>query len=223
MGCFLFRGFQNMRSMRRRALSGMLVTALVFSAAAPALAQAAPTNLGTFKAWTAWKGADEYGTICFISAAPDTMEPKEVNGKPINRDPAHFLVIHREKAPAINADGTAAKDAKGNPVFKKVRNEVQTLVGYPMKPTSDSFTHSADIDGKAYSMKSIPDDPATTIIDSEAAWLASVDDEAGFVAALKNGTKLVVHGTSLKGTKTSDTYSLGGATAAMAAIDKACP
>ena len=46
MGCFLFRGFQNMRSMRRRALSGMLVTALVFSAAAPALAQAAENALG---------------------------------------------------------------------------------------------------------------------------------------------------------------------------------
>ena len=38
MGCFLFRGFQNMRSMRRRALSGMLVTALVFSVGATVLA-----------------------------------------------------------------------------------------------------------------------------------------------------------------------------------------
>lgn len=212
-----------MTLLRRRALTGLMAGALILSAAVPALAQAAPTNLGTFKAWTAWKGADEYGAICFISAAPDSMEPKEVNGKPINRDPAHFLVIHREKAPAINADGSAAKDAKGNPVFRKVRNEVQTLVGYPMKPTTDSFTHAALIDGKSWPMKSIPDDPATTITDSEAAWLASVDDEPAFVAALKNGTKLVVNGTSLKGTKTTDSYSLGGVTAAMAAIDKACP
>jgi hypothetical protein len=208
--------------MRHRVLTGLMATALAL-AAAPALAQAAPTNLGTFKAWTAWQGTDEYGKICFVSAAPDTSEPTQVNGKPINRDPAHFLIIHRDKAPAINADGSAAKDAKGNPVFRKVRNEVQTLMGYPLQPTSDSFTHSADVDGKSYPMKSIPDDPATPIKDNEAAWLASMDDEAGFVAALKKGSKLVVHGTSAKGTKTTDTYSLGGVTAAMDAIDKACP
>jgi len=210
-----------MTSMRHGLLTGLMATALVLSAA-PAFAQAAPTNLGTFKAWTAWQGADEYGKICFVSAAPDTMEPTQVNGKPVNRDPAHFLIIHRDKAPAINADGTAAKDAKGNPVFRKVRNEVQTQVGYPMKPTTDSFTHSAVIDGKAYAMKSVADDPATKLVESGAAWLASVDDEAGFVAALKAGTKLVVNGTSAKGTKTIDTYSLAGITAAMDAIDKAC-
>ena len=209
--------------MRRRVFSGLMATALLTLSAAPVFAQAAPTDLGTFKAWTAWKGADEYGAICFISAAPDTSEPREVGGKPINRDPPHFLIIHRDKAPAINADGTAAKDANGQPVFRKVRNEVQTLVGYPMKPTSDSFFHRAEVDGKVYPMKSIPDDPATSITDSEAAWLASMDDESGFVTALKAGTKLVVKGTSGRGTETTDTYSLAGVTAAMAAIDKACP
>ncbi len=208
--------------MRRRLFTGMMATALAFSAA-PAFAQAAPTNLGSFKTWTAWQGADDYGRICFISAAPDTSEPTQVNGKPIVRDPVHFLVIHRDKAPAINADGTAAKDKAGKPVFRKVRNEVQTLVGYPMQPTSDSFTHSAEVDGKAWPMKSIPDDPSTSIKDNEAAWLASMDDEAGFVASLKKGSKLVVHGTSTKGTKTTDTYSLAGVTAAMDSIDKACP
>jgi hypothetical protein len=211
-----------MTSLRRRFLTGIMAGALI-AAAGPALAQAAPTNLGTFKAWTAWQGADEYGKICFVSAAPDKSEPTEVNGKPINRDPPHFLIIHRDKAPAINADGTAAKDKDGKPVFRKVRNEVQTLIGYPMQPTSDSFFHSAAINGKSWPMKSIPDDPATPIKDSEAAWLASMDDEAGFVAALKKGTTLVVSGTSIKGTKTTDTYSLGGITAAMDAIDKACP
>ena len=212
-----------MTSMRRRIISGLIATAVLCAAAAPALAQTAPKDLGTFKAWTAWQGADEYGKICFISAAPDDSQPTQVNGKPISRDPPHFLIIHRDKAPAINPDGTAAKDKNGAAVFRKVRNEVQTLIGYPMQPTSDSFFHAADIDGKSWPMKSIPDDPATAIKDSEAAWLASMEDETKFVAALKNGTKLVVRGTSAKGTKTTDTYSLSGVTAAMAAIDKACP
>lgn len=209
--------------MRRRVLTGLMATALIGASAVPVLAQAAPTDLGTFKSWTAWKGADEYGAICFISAAPEDSQPKEVNGTPINRDPPHFLVIHRERAPAINADGTAAKDANGQPVFRKVRNEVQTLVGYPMRATTDSFFHAAIVDGKSYPMKSIPDDPATSITDSEAAWLASMDDESGFVTSLKAGSKLVVKGTSGRGTQTTDTYSLAGVTAAMDAIDKACP
>jgi Invasion associated locus B (IalB) protein len=211
-----------MTSLHRRVLAGLMATALV-ALVSPAFAQAAPTNLGAFKAWTAWQGTDENGKICFISASPDKSDPTQINGKPIVRDPPHFLIIHRDKAPAINADGTAAKDKNGNPVFKKVRNEVQTLIGYPLQPTSDSFTHSASIDGKSYPMKSIPDDPSTPNKDNEAAWLASMNDESGFVAALKKGTSLVVTGTSLRGTKTTDTYSLGGVTQAMAAIDKACP
>jgi hypothetical protein len=211
-----------MTPMRRRLLTGLLALALG-GLAAPALAQTAPTNLGTFKGWTAWTGQDEYAKICFVSAAPDSSAPTQVNGKPIVRDPPHFLIIHRDKAPAVNPDGTAAKDKAGNPQFRKVRNEVQTLVGYPLQPTSDSFFHSASIDGKSWNMKSIADDPATPIKDNEAAWLASMGDEAGFVAALKSGSKLIVGGTSLKGTKTTDTYSLAGITAALTAIDKACP
>ena len=83
--------------------------------------------------------------------------------------------------------------------------------------------HQAIVDGKAYPMKSIADDPGTNIVDSEAAWLASTDDEAGFVGALKAGSQLVVKGTSGRGTETTDTYSLSGITAAMQAIDAACP
>jgi hypothetical protein len=215
-----------MISMRRRLLSGLMATALVAGGAIPALAQAKPEQLGTFTAWTAWKANDGYGTICFVSAAPESTSPKQTaDGTPINRDPPSFLVLHREKAPAVNPDGTASKDANGAQIFRKVRNEVQTLVGYPMRPTTDSFFHSATVDGKRYAMRSIPDDASTAgTNESEGAWLASTDDEAGFVAALKAGSKLSVVGTSNRsGIELTDTYSLSGFTAAMAAIDKACP
>jgi hypothetical protein len=214
-----------MISMRRRVLSGLLATALLTACAAPGLAQSQPESLGTFKAWTAWKASDGYGAMCFVSSAPEDSSPKQTaDGTPIKRDPANFLVLHREKAPAINPDGTAAKDAAGSPVFRKARNEVQTLVGYPMRPTSDTFFHSATVDGKRYAMRSIPDDASTNSNESEGAWLASTEDEPGFVEALKAGTKLTVTGTSNRsGLELSDTYSLGGFTAAIAAIDKACP
>ena len=212
--------------MRRRVFSGLMATALLTVAAVPVHAQSQPEGLGTFKAWTAWKANDGYGAMCFVSAAPEDSSPKQTaDGTPIKRDPANFLVLHREKAPAINADGTAAKDASGAQVFRKSRNEVQTLVGYPMRPTSDSFFHSAAVDGKRYAMRSIPDDASTAgTNESEGAWLASTEDEPGFVEALKAGTTLTVTGTSNRsGLELSDTYSLSGFTAAMAAIDAACP
>src|SRR5579863_1212568 len=130
-GHVLFRGVQSMTQIGRRTISGMLAIALAGSASvAPVLAQAqssaqapaaaaapgAPTNLGTFKDWTAWQGNDAYGRICFVSASPDKSDPTTVNGKPIVRDPPHFLVIHRDKAPAVTASGSAAKDKSGNPI-----------------------------------------------------------------------------------------------------------
>ena len=71
---------------------------------------------------------------------------------------------------------------------------------------------SATIDGKTFPM----------VTDGEGAWLADTSGEAGFVEAMKAGSNLIVKGTSQRGTNTTDTYSLGGVTAAMQEIDKAC-
>lgn len=154
------------------------------AASTAAASSAAPTSIGVFKSWTAWKGTDANGLICYISAEPTTSVPTG-----LNRDPVHFLVVHRK------ALGT--------------KNEVQTLIGYPLKKDSKP---SASIDGKTYPM----------IADGTGAWLASAADEPGFVAKLKSGKSLVVKGTSQRGTDTTDTYTLSGSTQAMAAIDKAC-
>lgn len=163
---------------------GLAVAALM--AAAPAAnAQQAATELGTFNAWTAWKATDASGLICYISAAPQSSEPAGAN-----RDPIHFMIIHRK--------GMGTK------------NEVQTIIGYPYNATDAKA--SAAIDGRSYPM----------VVEGSAGWLASTGDEGGFVAAFKAGSTLVVKGTSQRGTNTTDTYSLSGATAAMKAIDAAC-
>ena len=143
------------------------------------------TELGTFNAWTAWQATDASGLICYISAAPQASEPAGAN-----RDPIHFMIIHRK--------GMGTK------------NEVQTIIGYPYNATDAKA--SASIDGKSYPM----------VTEGSAAWLASTGDETGFVQAFKAGTKLQIKGTSQRGTNTTDSYSLSGATAAMNAIDAAC-
>lgn len=48
------------------------------------------------------------------------------------------------------------------------------------------------------------------------------EDEAGFIAAMRAGSEMVVKGTSARGTETTDTYSLSGFTAANRAINEAC-
>jgi invasion protein IalB len=167
-------------------VGGLLASAPALAAAAkPAAAAAAgPTSIGTFKAWTAWTGQDASGLICYVSAEPSASKPTG-----LNRDPVHFLVVHRKGL------GT--------------RNEVQTLIGYPIKKDSKP---AANLDGKSYPM----------IAEGSGAWLASTADETGFVAALEKGSTLTVTGTSQRGTQTTDTYSLSGVTAAMQAVDKAC-
>lgn len=166
-------------------VKGLCVSGLIAAQflAGAALAQEA-TSLGTFKFWTAWKSTDANGTICYVSSQPQDSQPTNVN-----RDPIHFLIIHRKGL------GT--------------HNEVQTLVGYPLKGGS---TPSVMVDGKSYSM----------VIEGSAAWLASAGDEASFVDGMKRGSQMVVKGTSQRGTNTTDTYSLSGVTAAMSEIDKTC-
>ncbi|MEQ1769921.1 MAG: invasion associated locus B family protein [Devosia sp.] len=185
------RGIPFMTSIRRRLATGLISMLMLAAVPASAMAQSTTgaTNLGTFKAWTAWQGQDQTGMVCFIAADPESSEPKEVGGKPINRDPAVFLVVHRKGL--------------------GIRNEAQTLIGYPF---SKDTRPSAVIDGQSFTMLS----------ENSSAWLAEASQESTFLTALKAGSKLVVNGTSARGTQTADTYSLAGITAAMDAIDKAC-
>ena len=177
-----------MTSITRTLSAGLLAGGLLvtqFSGLAFAQAAADATQLATFKTWTAWKGTDATGPVCYISSQPQGSEPANVK-----RSPIHFLIIHRK--------GMGTK------------NEVQTLIGYPFNTTSSGA--SATIDGKTFPM----------VTDGEGAWLADTSGEAAFVEAMKAGSTLTVKGTSQRGTNTTDTYSLGGVTAAMQEIDKAC-
>ncbi|MBB3066361.1 invasion associated locus B family protein [Limibacillus halophilus] len=55
------------------------------------------------------------------------------------------------------------------------------------------------------------------------AWARDSETDKAMVTAMKAGLDMVVQGVSSRGTKTKDTYSLKGFTAAYDAISKACP
>ena len=88
-------------------------------------------------------------------------------------------------------------------------NKVSFETGYTFK---DSSEIRVAIDGKAY----------TLYTDGSTAWSHNGKDDSRMVKAMRAGRTMMVEGTSSRGTKTRDTYSLGGFTAAHNAIDKAC-
>ena len=91
----------------------------------------------------------------------------------------------------------------------KVRNEMYTVIGYPFKKNS---TVKLQIGGSSFDM----------FTQGDGAWMYTKSNERQAILAMKKGAKMVVTGTSARGTRTVDTYSLEGVTASMEAIDKAC-
>lgn len=93
----------------------------------------------------------------------------------------------------------------------RVRNEVNVVAGYPYGRNAEA---TANIDGKRrFKM----------FTEGDGAWLRTPREDTQMVEAMKRGNNLVVVGTSARGTRTTDSYSLAGFTAAHNAINKACP
>ncbi len=93
--------------------------------------------------------------------------------------------------------------------YKKIKGEVGIYVGYPFKTGS---TVVIDVDGTKFKLYTVED----------TAWVEDPDVEKKLVAAMRAGRKMVVLGTSKRGTKTTDNYSLKGFTRAHKAINRAC-
>lgn len=145
-----------------------------------------PTSLGAFKDWAAYTYNNGKGKVCYIVSQPTDSQPKGVN-----RDAVFFVITHRP------AD--------------KVRNEVNTIIGYPFKKGS---TVTMTIDN-ATGFK--------LFTSGDGAWAGSKEADSKVVTAMKAGSTMVVRGLSGRGTRTTDKYSLAGVSAAMKKIDEACP
>ena len=92
---------------------------------------------------------------------------------------------------------------------EKIKNEISIITGYPYK--SGSLT-TARIGDETYKMYTKDD----------GAWIDSNKNEKRLIKAMKNGSTMIVKGTSRRGTVTTDKYSLVGITAAIKSIDKSC-
>ena len=106
---------------------------------------------------------------------------------------------------------TEPKNVRRDPVHFLVTHKsmVNTIIGYNFKKDSEAVLA---IDSTTFSM----------ITNGDGAWLDTTQKDRKAVVAMKRGNKMIVRGTSWRGTKTRDTYSLEGVTAAMKAIADAC-
>lgn len=91
----------------------------------------------------------------------------------------------------------------------KTRNEASVYTGYTYKAKSEVIV---DIDGQKFRL----------FTDKNTAWARDAKTDQKLIAAMRAGGKMLVTGTSSRGTVTRDTYSLAGVTAAHKAINKAC-
>ena len=93
--------------------------------------------------------------------------------------------------------------------YAKIKNEIGVIVGYPLKADS---TVTIDIDRQKFKLYTVDD----------TAWVEDAKMEVKLVAAMRKGRRMVIKGTSKRGTNTTDTYSLNGFTRAHLAINRAC-
>lgn len=93
---------------------------------------------------------------------------------------------------------------------KNVRNEISVILGYPSKTGGDA---SATIGAATFQF-------ATK---DTSAFLKNPAETARFLAAMRQGEKMVFKGTSARGNTLTDTYSLDGVTGAITRAAKECP
>lgn len=156
---------------------------------APATAVAGgaePTLIGQFGTWGAYSAAPNGKKVCFALAKPSSSKTNPPN-RP--RDPAYAFVSTR---PA-----------------EKVNNEVSVMIGYALKPGSES---SVEVGGAAFAMYS----------QGDGLWIKNAAEEERMVEAMRKSADLVVKGVSSKGTETTDTFSLKGLAQALDRISQDC-
>jgi len=162
-------------------------TAAKPAAAAAAVAGGAePTLIGQFGTWGAYTATPNGKKVCFALAKPSSSKTSPPN-RP--RDPAYAFISTR---PA-----------------EKVTNEVSVMIGYTLKPGSES---TLEVGGATYAMYT----------QGDGLWIKNAAEEERMVEAMRKAADVVVKGVSAKGTETSDTFSMKGLSQALDRLAQDC-
>ena len=147
---------------------------------------AEPTLIGQFGTWGAYTATPNGKKVCFALAKPSSSKTNPPN-RP--RDPAYAFVSTR---PA-----------------EKVTNEVSVMIGYTLKPGSES---TLEVGGGSYAMYT----------QGDGIWIKNAAEEERMVEAMRKSADVVVKGVSAKGTETIDTFSMKGLAQALDRLAQDC-
>lgn len=147
---------------------------------------AEPTLIGQFGTWGAYTASPNGKRVCFALAKPSSSKTNPPN-RP--RDPAYAFVSTR---PA-----------------EKVTNEVSVMIGYALKPGSES---TLEVGGATFAMYT----------QGDGLWIKNAAEEERMVDAMRRSSDLVVKAVSAKGTETTDTFSLKGLSQALDKVAQDC-
>jgi hypothetical protein len=156
------------------------------AAATAAAGGAEPTLIGQFGTWGAYTATPNGKKVCFALAKPASSKTNPPN-RP--RDPAYAFVSTR---PA-----------------EKVVNEVSIMIGYTLKPGSES---TLEVGGASYAMYT----------QGDGLWIKNAAEEERMVDAMRKSADVTVKGVSAKGTETTDTFSLKGLSQALDKLAQDC-
>lgn len=147
---------------------------------------AEPTLIGQYGTWGAYTATPNGKKVCFALAKPSSSKTNPPN-RP--RDPAYAFVSTR---PA-----------------EKVNNEVSIMIGYALKPGSES---TLEVGGASFAMYT----------QGDGLWIKNAAEEERMVEAMRKSADAVVKGVSAKGTETTDTFSLKGLAQALDRVAQDC-
>lgn len=115
------------------------------------------------------------------------------------------------------------KSAKGD--YTKRGGIFALITHQPADQTKDVFSYMTGYTYKAGSEVQVTFDNKRTFnlfTQDDTAWTPTPELDKELAAAVRRGNKMTVKGTSSRGTKTTDTFSLKGSTAAYEAISREC-
>ena len=147
---------------------------------------AEPALIGQFGTWGAYTATPNGKKVCFALAKPSSSKTNPPN-RP--RDPAYAFISTR---PA-----------------EKVTNEVSVMIGYALKPGSES---TLEVGGASYAMYT----------QGDGLWIKNAAEEERMVDAMRKAADVTVKGVSAKGTETTDTFSLKGLAQALDKLAQDC-
>lgn len=105
------------------------------------------------------------------------------------------------------------------------RGEIYALITHrPAEDTKDVFSYITGYDYKENSdvTVKIGSKEFTLFTQDDTAWAPDSETDSELAEAIKKGSTMIVKGVSTRGTKTTDTFSLKGSSAAYKAISKKC-